>query len=133
MIVAASDLHLGKLVRKERLASWIQIINDQNPDLIMFVGDIFDKTFRSEDSQGMISEFNKLKSKYGVYAIVGNHEYYFDINKSIEYLKLSGIHVLIDEVINIENKITVIGRDDAHNLSRKALDLLIEKLIKTFQ
>ncbi len=124
-IIAASDLHLGKLVRKERLAAWTEMINKEKPDLILLVGDIFDYTFLPKDSEGIINELTKLTTKYGVYAVAGNHEYYFNIGKSLNYLELAGIKVLRDTTIIIDNRLTLAGRDDAHNRKRKAVGSLL--------
>ncbi len=124
-IIAASDLHLGKLLRRERLAAWTEIINKEKPDLILLVGDIFDYTFLPKDSEGIIDELSKLKSKYGVYAVPGNHEYYFNINKSLDYLECSGIKVLCDTTVVIDNRLTLAGRDDAHNHKRKTVESLL--------
>lgn len=124
-IIAASDLHLGKLVRRERLAAWTEMINEEKPDLILLVGDIFDHTFLPKESDGIIEELKKLKAKYGVYAVPGNHEYYFNINKSLDYLERSGIMVLRDTTIVINNRLTLVGRDDAHNRKRKTVESLL--------
>lgn len=126
-IVAVSDFHLGKLIRKERMAIWSEMINEQNPDLILLAGDIFDHTFLPKDSEGIILELRKLKAKYGVYAVPGNHEYYFNINKSLDYLESSGIIVLKDQLTTIDNRLILIGRDDAHNRKRQTVDSLIRK------
>lgn len=124
-IIAASDLHLGKLVRRERLAAWTEMINEEKPDLILLVGDIFDHTFLPKESEGIIEELKKLKAKYGVYAVPGNHEYYFNINKSLDYLERSGIKVLRDTAVIIDNRLNLAGRDDAHNRKRKTVELLL--------
>jgi len=41
-IVAASDIHLGNLIRKDRLAEWVDMINNQEPDIVLLVGIIID-------------------------------------------------------------------------------------------
>ncbi len=123
-IVAASDIHLGSMIHKNRLAKWIDMINNQQPDIIFLVGDIFDRSFNFDDSQGMDKELSRLYSADGVFAVLGNHEYYNDINRPIEYLKRSGITLLRDSVITIDNRFVVIGRDDITNSGRKLVDSL---------
>lgn len=124
-IVAASDIHLGPLIGTERLTFWTRMINDQKPDLILLVGDIFDYRFKSEYSEEIITELKKLRSVYGIYAVPGNHEYYFNIKKSIEYLERAGIKVLRDTSITIDGRITLIGRDDADKRRRASLESLL--------
>jgi predicted MPP superfamily phosphohydrolase len=124
-VVAASDLHIGALIGEERLIDWIAVINRQDPDIILLVGDIFDRSFRYCDPQDIISELSTLKSKFGVFAVLGNHEYYFNIKKSIDYLEQAGITLLRDQCFTIDNKLVIIGRDDAYNNKRKTIDSLI--------
>jgi predicted MPP superfamily phosphohydrolase len=129
-IVAASDIHLGNLIRKERLSKWVELINSQKPDLILLAGDIFDHDFRAVESQRMDFELLKLKATYGVYAIPGNHDYYAGIDKVLAYLKGSGITVLRDKAVIIDNRIALFGRDDQTNRNRKPLSFLKTDLPK---
>lgn len=124
-IVAASDLHIGALIHKGRLSKWISLINKQNPDIILLVGDIFDRSFSPGDSEDIIIELRKLRSKYGVYAVLGNHEYHYNIKKSIIYLEQAGITLLRDKSITVDNRLVIIGRDDAYGRGRKTIDSLI--------
>ena len=41
-VVAASDLHLGQMIGKERLRGFVQLINDQHPDVVLLAGDVYD-------------------------------------------------------------------------------------------
>jgi uncharacterized protein len=72
-IVQVSDLHLGSWVSKNEMAEAVQIVNDLDPDLIFHTGDMVnystDEAFRFEDI------LSKFKSKYGVFSVLGNHDY----------------------------------------------------------
>jgi len=124
-IVMASDLHLGNVIRKRRLVKWVNLINSQNPDIIILDGDIFDHSFKAVESQRMDVELHRLKAKYGVFAAPGNHDYYTGIDKVITYLKNSGLVVLRDSCAVAGNKLLIIGRDDRTNPNRKSLDSLL--------
>ena len=124
-IVAASDIHLGNLNRIGRLADWVELINKQNPDIILLVGDIFDHNMNTVESQHMDRELGRLKAPFGVFAIPGNHDYYAGIDRAISYMKRSGIRVLRDQVVTIDNRMVLIGRDDLTNKNRAALKSLI--------
>jgi uncharacterized protein len=124
-IVAVSDIHIGNIVQRERLSRWIELINNQDPDIILLLGDIFDRNFNPDESQNIIEELKKIRSKFGVYAILGNHEYYFCITKAKSYLENSGIVLLRDSSVIIDSCIVIIGRDDATNIKRKAIDKLL--------
>ncbi len=124
-IVAVSDIHLGNLIRRGRLANWVNLINKQKPDVILLAGDIFDHNMRAVESQDMNVELARLDAKYGVYAIPGNHDYYAGIDRAISYMKNSGIRVLRDQTITIDHRMILIGRDDHTNRDRKPLKSLI--------
>jgi predicted MPP superfamily phosphohydrolase len=127
-LVAASDIHLGNLIRKGRLAKWVDLINAQKPDAILLAGDLFDHNMRTVESQGMSRELLRLDAKYGVYAVPGNHDYYAGIDKALNYMKSSGIKVLRDQAVTIDNQLVIIGRDDMTNRKRKPLKALVNDL-----
>lgn len=129
-IVAVSDVHLGDMIRKKRLARYVEMINKQKPDLILIAGDLFDRNLHTIERQQMDTELRKLEAKYGVYAILGNHEYYGNLNKAIEVIQKSGINFLRDTTVTIDNKIVLIGRDDRTNRHRKPLGHLTENIRK---
>jgi uncharacterized protein len=73
-IVQLSDLHLGTFQgNKDKLEKIVEIINRQNPDLVFITGDIVN--CYSEESIVFVDVLKKIKSKYGKYAVLGNHDY----------------------------------------------------------
>ncbi len=111
-LVVASDLHLGSIINSHRLAKIIDIINAQQPDLVLLPGDIIEEAlfFKKEN---MASVFKKLQSKYGVYAVLGNHEYsggHLDLSLSL--LEAAGITVLRDSYTLVDDMFYIVGRDD---------------------
>ncbi len=125
-LVMASDLHLGNMIRKGRLANWVNLINSQNPDIIILDGDIFDHSYVAVESQNMDVELQRLHAKFGVFAVPGNHDYYTGIDKVISYLRKSGIRVLRDSAVVVDNSLLIVGRDDLTNKNRKSLASLLE-------
>jgi hypothetical protein len=71
-IVMASDLHLGYHNRKAELARWIDLINDEHPDLVLLGGDVIDFSTRPVIEGNYAEEFQRVKAP--VYTILGNHE-----------------------------------------------------------
>lgn len=124
-IVAASDVHLGDMIRKGRLVQYVELINNQKPDIIVIVGDLFDRNLHTVEAQGMDTVLHQLKAKYGVYAVVGNHEYFGNVTRAANYMVKSGIKVLRDSAVTIDNKFVLIGRDDYTNKHRKSLKTII--------
>jgi len=127
-IVVASDIHLGNVIRKGRLAKWVKLINSQKPDLILLAGDIFDHSFRAVVSQQMDKELLKLEATHGVYAVPGNHDYYTGIDRVLDFLKHADIKVLRDTAVTIDGRVVIIGRDDMTNKNRKTLDSILDSL-----
>jgi uncharacterized protein len=124
-IVAISDVHLGNVIRKKRLEKYVDLINRQNPDIILIVGDLFDRNLHSIKAQNMDSVLLQMKSKYGVYGVLGNHDYFANVDSSIHYMAQSGIKLLRDSSVTIDNKFVLVGRDDYSNHHRKPLKSLL--------
>jgi predicted MPP superfamily phosphohydrolase len=72
-IVQLSDIHSGSFTRKEPLISAVKSINDLNPDIFVFTGDLVND-FASE-MDPYIEIFKEIKSKRGNYSVTGNHDY----------------------------------------------------------
>jgi predicted MPP superfamily phosphohydrolase len=125
LIVAISDIHIGNIIGKKRLARWIKVINQQQPDLILITGDLFDQNFDTSRTEKISKELAKLKAHYGIYAILGNHEYYTNTEKAIECMRRAGIVLLRDQSVIIDSQLVIIGRDDATNIQRKYLSTLL--------
>jgi predicted MPP superfamily phosphohydrolase len=130
-IVAASDIHLGVSIDKKRLKSYVKLINDQHPDIVLLAGDISDRSIIPIERQNMAEEIRSIKAKYGVFAINGNHERYAERpNAMANYLKSAGVKVLRDEAQLVGNGFFVIGRDDKSNLNRKKLSEIMSAVDK---
>ncbi|SHJ87339.1 hypothetical protein SAMN04488007_1767 [Maribacter aquivivus] len=73
-IVHISDLHLGSFNYKYHiLERAVKKINELNPDLIVFTGDLVNNF--SWELRGWHTVLKKLKAKYGKFAVLGNHDY----------------------------------------------------------
>jgi len=109
-IVQISDLHLGLTVNKRKLEKIAELIKSAHPDILFCTGDMIDADTHNLNELSKI--FNGINPKYGKYAITGNHEFYFGIEKAIKFLEDSGFTVLRQQVINVDNFLTIIGIDD---------------------
>ncbi|MEI6884942.1 MAG: metallophosphoesterase [Bacteroidota bacterium] len=72
-IVQFSDVHLGNWTCRKKLGEAVNTINSLKPDLIVFTGDMF--TFSTDESKGFIPVLKELHARYGIIAIMGNHDY----------------------------------------------------------
>jgi predicted MPP superfamily phosphohydrolase len=111
-IVVASDIHLGTLICKSRLERIVERINSLNPDLVLLPGDVVDEDLGPVIRQNLGETLRTIKSRLGVVAITGNHEYIGGVEKACRYLSEHGITVLRDSWIEIEKGIVIVGRED---------------------
>jgi predicted MPP superfamily phosphohydrolase len=146
-IVHFSDLHIGSWVGSElKLQEAVNLINAQNPDLILFTGDLINNFV--EELDGFKSILKQLRAKYGIYSVLGNHDYgdYFDWNieeeriQNLENLKKAhndlGFHLLLNDSAILNKKHSKIGIVGVENWGlppfhqngdlQKALDTLSE-------
>jgi len=117
-IVLLSDLHLGYNIKQKEFEKWIEIINNESPDLVLIGGDIIDGNLRPLIETKMDETFHKIKAP--IYACLGNHEYIAGVDGSIDFYKKAGINLLKDSATTI-NGINIIGRDDRTNNNRDPL------------
>ncbi|PHO09270.1 metallophosphoesterase [Malaciobacter canalis] len=101
-IVQISDVHIGGLVDKNFISSLVKTINTLNADIIVITGDLVDTNLIY--AKEALNELKKLKSKYGSYFVVGNHEYFHKVENIITYVNSLGIKVLENENVYIGEK-----------------------------
>ena len=104
-IIQFSDLHYKKVITEKRIKELINEINKHKPDIVFFTGDLLDKDYKLEnkDINFLITELKKIKTTYGIYAIMGDNDYSNEeILKNI-YLQ-SNITLLNNESIYIYNE-----------------------------
>ena len=127
-LVLMSDLHLGYHNPRAEFARWVDLINAEQPDLILIAGDIIDISVRPLLEEDVAAEFRRLQ--VSVYACLGNHEYYSGEPKAQQFFRDAGIRLLRDEAVSLPEwgQLTVIGRDDRTNPHRKS----VAQLMKAF-
>jgi predicted MPP superfamily phosphohydrolase len=111
-LAVASDIHLGTIIGRSRLDAIVKTINALDPDLILLPGDIVDEDLGPVIKQNLGEMLRKLKARYGVIAITGNHEYIGGVEEACGYLEEHGITVLRDTSVRINNGLFVVGRED---------------------
>lgn len=147
-ISLVSDIHLGYNTHLSHIKKMVDMINNSNSDLVLIAGDIFDNNYEAiGNDEDIINELKRIKSKYGVYAVYGNHDidekilagFTFNWDKSEvlidprmeEFLSKSNIKTLRDETILIDDSFYLIGRLDYHKYGIKINERkTIEELIK---
>ena len=72
-IIQISDIHSGSFTEKEPIRKAIEMINEQEADLVFFTGDLVNTI--AVEMEPFVDVFDKIKSRYGIYSILGNHDY----------------------------------------------------------
>jgi predicted MPP superfamily phosphohydrolase len=98
-IVQLSDVHIGGLIDKIFIHNIVQRVNALNPDLVVITGDLVDIDI--VHAKETLEELKNLKSIYGTFFIVGNHEYFHGVSQIINEVKALGIRVLENENVYI--------------------------------
>lgn len=132
-IVAASDIHIGSIITRSRVEKLVERINELEPDIVLLPGDILDESIEPVIKFKSGEPLKNIKSKYGVYAITGNHEYIGGIHESVPYLETLGIKILRDTTVLINNSFYIVGREDISgnrfsNVKRKPLTNLMAEV-----
>ncbi|MEK3861945.1 metallophosphoesterase [Paenibacillus sp. FSL H7-0716] len=111
-IAVASDLHLGNIVGNRHLKKMVSQMNAMQPDVILLAGDVLDDSIEPFIRNSMSEQIKQLKARYGVYAVLGNHEYYGgSIKEYTDLMSSIGIKVLQDEVEEVAGTY-IVGRKD---------------------
>jgi len=126
-IVQISDVHLGLIVGKHRLQSIVEQIKAEKPDILVSTGDLVDG--QMNNLSGLAGMIREIPTKYGKYAVMGNHEFYAGLQEALKVTTDAGFRVLRGEGLNIPGVINIAGVDDPagkrfgleSNVSEKAL------------
>ncbi|MET3681972.1 putative MPP superfamily phosphohydrolase [Alkalibacillus flavidus] len=117
-IVQLSDTHLGFQVTLDDMDNIVREVKRQNPDLIVFTGDLFDNPSDVSDSryEKLIPILSQLKAPLGQYWIYGNHDHGgYGTNPIRDVMNASGFTLLQNDTVTLEREgetITLSGVDD---------------------
>lgn len=132
-VVMVADVHAGYLIDKKIISMYVDRIMEQKPDVVLLVGDIIDYDLPPLQEQHMDEEFRRLKAPYGVYVSTGNHEYRLNADEKIEWLGTqTGMTLLRDEAVKIDDKFYLVGREDDHAPNRKKLSDVMSGVDKAY-
>jgi hypothetical protein len=114
-IVQLTDVHIGPTIGREFLEGIVHQANTLDPDVIAITGDLVDGSV--EQLREHVAPLARLKARYGVYFVTGNHEYYSGPDEWCAELERLGIRVLRNERVSIGNgqgSFDLAGVDDYH-------------------
>ncbi len=111
-IVQISDLHMDRTTPIQRVKEIVDNINLVSPDVVVMTGDIADDTPIFIEAQ--LAELMNLKTTYGVYVSIGNHEFYNGLSAWLHKYHELGFKVLFNRGETIDNNIFISGIPDVH-------------------
>ncbi len=128
-IVLAADLHLGYNVGEKQIRQMVDAVNEQDADLVLFAGDIFDNEYEAVQNPEKLAQLlSEIRSTYGSWAVFGNHDVSerllggFSVGSGTHnlrdprfenFLEKAGIQLLDDQVCSIDDAFYLVGRKDA--------------------
>ena len=112
-VVQLSDVHHGPFSTTEQIERAVDTANRLQPDIIALTGDYISK--ERQYAAPCAEMLGRLKAKYGVFAVLGNHDHWTDGAMMAEALEAEGIRVLCNEHTRIHRgqaNLCVAGIDD---------------------
>jgi len=118
-IALIADIHTGgPFINERKLRRIVELTNQQNPDLIILLGDYMSpNSWHSHrvEPEVTAAALKNLKAPLGVYAILGNHDWWYNGNKVQRAFEANGIPVLENDVAEVKwrgNSFWLVGLAD---------------------
>lgn len=110
-IIQISDIHYGTTIFKDDIANLVKLINERNPDLVIFTGDLINKDYKlhEKEKEDLIKQLKNIKSTLGKYAIYGEEDkkYFDSIMTQSQFIILDNSYDLIYK--NSNTPILIVG------------------------
>jgi predicted MPP superfamily phosphohydrolase len=101
-VVHLSDVHHSAFTSREQVARAVETANRLKPDIIALTGDYIshDRTFAAPCAEML----GRLRARYGVYAVLGNHDHWTDAALITDLFQAEGITMLVNQGMRFEQK-----------------------------
>ncbi|MFO7558258.1 MAG: metallophosphoesterase [Desulfobacterales bacterium] len=110
VIVAMSDLHVGRLRGKDWLAARVAQVRKERPDMVVLLGDYFEGHDRPQEE--LLAVMKQLSAPLGVWAVPGNHENHRGRDLVMPRIEKEGIGVLINRSVEVQPGFVLAGVED---------------------
>jgi hypothetical protein len=112
-IAHLSDIHHGIYTDFDYISRCVELTNSLKPDIVALTGDytLLQKTYIDPCADAL----RPLRASVGVFAVLGNHDYYQSAGQTAHALRRAGFTVLIEGRERLEKrgaKISLLGADD---------------------
>ncbi|MGA2331959.1 MAG: metallophosphoesterase [Syntrophales bacterium] len=109
-IVQISDVHIGIIVKGERLKHIVEEIKKAQPDILVSTGDLVDGQIDTLTEHATF--LRDIQPRYGKFAITGNHEFYAGLDHALDFTRAAGFVVLREQGVDVAGVINIAGVDD---------------------
>ncbi len=128
-IISVSDIHLKNITSRVFLKKLVDKVCSEKPDIIFLPGDIVETYGNTNEAK--LNEFieilKDIKSNNGIFAVRGNHDLPGrNVADKIDFNKRLGITMMSDSLIELEDKIYIIGLKYRGNNVKRPIDSLIK-------
>ena len=128
-IAVVADLHLGTFFGNGALEKLNTIVKENNAEALIIAGDLMDDDMVIYKKRNMGDTLAKIKTQYGTFATMGNHDR--DAQDIVDEVAKSGVNVLLDESITLDNGVTLVGRKDKTDRNRKQTNEILNNVDTT--
>jgi len=130
-VVQLSDVHVGNTIGKAFVQECVERINLLKPDIVVITGDLVDR--KIEDAKEDLAPLKELRSTYGTYFVLGNHEYYHGAKDIADYMPDLDIKALLNESVIIgegKKAINLVGLNDLQSIRFGTMPIDTQKAFK---
>lgn len=129
-IVHIADLHADIFTNEEKMDRYIRLVNEANPDIVVFAGDLI--TSGIGHVQAGAEALGNINSTHGVFAVLGDHDYWAGTDPIVDALQQRGVTVLLNEFSSFSHRdlpISITGVTEIYSsrLETEALRSLINE------
>ena len=122
-IAFAADFHLRETTTQRLMDRFVERVNAASPDIVLIGGDVLEGDRQGERLDEFQAQFRRLKSKYGVYGVPGNHD--LRHASAMTFFDQARIRLLQDAVERIDNAFYLVGRNDRRLGGQKPINELL--------
>lgn len=101
-VVHLSDIHHSPFTGREQVERAVEMANSLQPDIIALTGDYI--SHEREYAAPCAEMLGRLHARYGVYAVLGNHDHWVDAPLITDLFRAEGVHVLVNEGMRFEHR-----------------------------
>jgi predicted MPP superfamily phosphohydrolase len=101
-IVQLSDIHHSPFTSRKQIERAVATANRLQPDVVALTGDYVSK--EREYAAPCAELLGRLRARYGVYAVLGNHDHWTDAALITDLFRAEGITVLVNQGMRFENR-----------------------------